>query len=213
MTSEEMTVHKALCELKTLDSRISAKIAAMTFSFPNKHSNDKYSGVPVKECCDEIKSEYRSICDLVSRRDAIKRAVVRSNAETGVVCDGREYTVAEAIDMKNNTIPLIQKLLEKIDRDYATAKNKAAEYNDNAVEDRADEYIKALYGNTDMKSASEEVKKARADFVAAQSYDVVDPIGSVAEMEKLRNRIDGFMTEIDSSLSVSNAITMIAIEY
>ena len=45
MTTEKMTVHKALCELKTLDARIQKSIQQGTFVFANKHSNNKVAGV------------------------------------------------------------------------------------------------------------------------------------------------------------------------
>ena len=59
MTSETMTIHKALCELKTLDARITKSIDECVFVFANKTSNTKVSGVPVSEYCEEIKSGYQ----------------------------------------------------------------------------------------------------------------------------------------------------------
>ena len=64
-----------------------------------------------------------------------------------------------------------------------------------------------------MKNASEEVKKVRADFIAAQTFEIIDPIDIKSEMEALDEKINGFMVEVDSALSVSNALTEITIEY
>lgn len=75
MTTEKMTVHKALCELKTLDSRIQKAIGESVFVFANKHSNNKVSGMGIGEYSAEIKAKYQSVCDLLARRDAIKRYV------------------------------------------------------------------------------------------------------------------------------------------
>lgn len=100
MTTEKMTIHKALCELKTLDARITKCIGETEYVFANKHSNDKVNGMTVAAYCDEIKSGYQRVTDLIKRRDAIKRAVVLSNAVTKVTVGGKEYTVAEAIEMK-----------------------------------------------------------------------------------------------------------------
>lgn len=71
MTTEKMTVHKALCELKTLDSRIQKAIGESVFVFANKHSNNKVSGMGIGEYSAEIKSKYQSVCDLLARRDAM----------------------------------------------------------------------------------------------------------------------------------------------
>ena len=64
-----------------------------------------------------------------------------------------------------------------------------------------------------MKNASDEIKKVRADFIAAQTYEIVDPIGIKSEMDRLDKEISSFMVDIDSALSVSNALTEISIEY
>src|SRR5690606_37893967 len=42
-----------------------------------------------------------SINDLINRRNKIKSAILKSNANTKVVIGGKEYTVVEAIDQKS----------------------------------------------------------------------------------------------------------------
>lgn len=49
MTTEKMTIHKALAELKIVDDRIISAINGGTYCVANKHSNEKIKGVPVKE--------------------------------------------------------------------------------------------------------------------------------------------------------------------
>lgn len=213
MTTEKMTVHEALCELKTLDSRIDKAINGSVFVFANKHANTKVSGLGIDKYCEEIKSGYQSANALIARRDAIKRAVTLSNATTKVTVNDKEFTIAEAIEMKNHGIPILQKLLKKLDMDNQKARRAADTSNGDYLEARADEYVKSLYGNVDMKGAGDEIKKVRADFIAAQTTEVVDPLGVVAEMERLSKLIDGFSVKIDSALSVSNALTEITVEY
>ena len=170
MTTEKMTVHKALCELKTLDARIQKSIQQGTFVFANKHSNNKVAGVSINTYSEEIRAAYQSAKDLIARRDAIKRAVTLSNATVKVTIGGKEYT-------------------------------------------GADEYVKSLYGNVDMKGASDEIKKVRADFIAAQTMEIVDPINITTELTALEKEINDFVVEIDSALSVSNALTELEIAY
>lgn len=213
MTTEKMTVHKALCELKTLDARIVKAIQGADFVFANKHANTKVSGKSLSAYCEEVKAAYRSACDLISRRDAIKRAVTMSNATTKVVIGGQEYTIAEAIEMKNHGIPMQQRLLDKLAKDNRAARKRADESNGEYLEMRADEYVKSLYGNVDMKGASDEIKKVRSDFIAAQTMELVDPLGIDDEMKRLDDIISSFSVEIDAALSVSNALTEITVEY
>lgn len=212
-TTEKMTIHKALCELKTLDDRINKAIQGNVFVFANKHSNAKVSGMSVSDYSAKIKSAYQSATDLMARRDAIKRAVILSNAVTKVNVGGREYTVAEAIEMKNNGIPMQQVLLRKLEGDSRRASKEADNSNGEMLERRADDYIRSLYANADMKNLSDEVKKMRDDFITAQTMELVDPINIDTEMKRLDEQINAFTVEIDAALSVSNALTEITVEY
>lgn len=106
-----------------------------------------------------------------------------------------------------------QKLLDKLAKDRHTARKQSDDNNGELLEMRADEYVKSLYGNVDMKGAGEEIKKVRADFIAAQTMELVDPINIDIEMKRLETAINGFTVEIDAALSVSNALTEITVEY
>lgn len=213
MVQEKMNIHRALSELKVLDSRVKKAIAGTDFVVCNKHSNTKIGGMPIGEFCDQVKAGYKSATDLIARRAAIKRAVVLSNAVTKVTIAGVEYTVAEAIEMKNHGIELKKELVGRLRMCYLDAKINAQTANSDVLERRADEYIKSLYGSTDMKNASEDVKRTREDFITAQTTELVDPIGASKEIEKLDAEISAFMVEVDSALSVSNAMTEIEVSY
>lgn len=111
MTTETITVHKALAELKLLDIRIEKVIAEGVYCVANKHSNDKIGGVPLDDYIKIMQGGYDRATDLINRRKAIKRAVVLSNAVTKVSVAGNEYTVAEAIEMKNHGVEFEKLLL------------------------------------------------------------------------------------------------------
>lgn len=213
MVQEKMNVHKALSELKVLDSRVTDAIYKASFVITNKHSNQKVSGIPVGELCKKMEEGYQSVVDLIARREAIKRAVVLSNAVTKVTIGSREYTVAEAIEMKNHGVELKQLLLNQLRAQYAQAKREADAANGDVLERRADEYIKTVYGNADMKNASADVQKARTSFVEAQTVELVDPLKIADKIKELEDEISTFMVEVDSALSVSNAMTTIEVAY
>lgn len=213
MTTESMTIHQALVELKTLDSRITKAIQEGGFVTANKHSNAKINGIPVKEYSDDVVSRYQKITDLMKRREAIKCAVVISNAVTTVEVGGKTYTVAEAIEMKNHGTKGKSYLLAQLTNDYNIAKRLADRANGDDLERRAEEHVKNMFGNTDMKGASEEVKRAREEFIKAQTMELVDPLDVREVIEKLNEEILNFTTNVDAALSVSNALTTIHIEY
>ena len=213
MTTEKMNIHQALSELKTLDKRIEAAIKEAVWVVANKHSNGKIGGVDLKEYTENINSRYQKVTDLMARADAIKRAVVNSNAVTKVTIAGKEHTVAEAIEMKNNGIQRKRFLMNQLNMDYLQAKGTADRSNGAELERRADDYVRTMIGNTDVKGMTEEVKKMREDFIKAQTMELVDPIGVLKQIEQLNEEITAFETNVDAALSVSNALTNIEISY
>ena len=70
---QEMTIHEALSELKTIDARIYKKGAEFRPCVANKHSNTKIGGVPIEDFVADNKEKYQSVRDLINRRIAIKR--------------------------------------------------------------------------------------------------------------------------------------------
>ena len=210
---ETMTIHKALSELKLLDARINDKTEALEVVVANKHSNSKIHGVSVDEFCKNAKEAYQSLRTLINRRNAIKRAVTKSNAITTVQIGGKTYTVAEAIDMKGVGIGYLGAIIGRLNSQYATASRRADAENSDRLNDRADEYIKTLYGNSDLKNMGDEIRKQRDAFVAAQTVEIVDPISASAEANKLQKEVDEFFSDVDSALSVSNALTTVEVEY
>lgn len=212
-TVETMNVHRALIELKTIGSRIEGGISRNSFAFANKHSNNKVQGVDLKVVTENIKDVYKQVTDLIKRRDALKRAVVNSNAKTSVEIGGVQYTVAEAIEMKNNGIPVMRSLLNKLEMDYRRAQTDCERENGDRLEARANAHIESMYGKTDAKGVTEEMRRDRESFLASQVYEVVDPIGIAAKIAELRDYISNFMVEVDAALSVSNSTTEITIEY
>jgi hypothetical protein len=146
---ETMNVHQALAELKMMDKRITAATREPEWVITNKHSNTKINGVEVKEFVDDIRVKYQKVLDLIRRRDAIKRAVVNSNAVTKVTVAGVEYTVAEAIDKKNNGIDLLKHFARKLATNYNTAKITADRANGAELDRRADEHVRVMLGDTD----------------------------------------------------------------
>lgn len=213
MTTETMNIHQALVELKTLNKRIESAIREGEWVVANKHSNGKIGGIDLKDFVEEVKSRYQKVTDLIARAEAIKRAVVNSNAITKVTIAGKEYTVAEAIDMKNNGIERLRILVRRLNHDYTLAKGTADHANGTELERRADDYVRTMIGNTDVKGMTDEIKRLRDEFIKAQTVELIDPIDALKQMEQLNDQINSFEMNVDSALSVSNALTTIEVSY
>lgn len=213
MTTETMTIHKGLAELKILDGRIKKEIQNGSYCAANKHSNDKINGIPIEDFKKAVQGTYDKVTDLINRRKAIKKAIVLSNAKTTVKIADVEYTVAEAIEMKNHGIEFESLLINAMDKQYQQAQAEVNRQNGNNLEERADQYVTAIYGQKDGKTATADIEKVRKDFLESNSYEIIDPINVPEKVETLRQKIDAFMADVDSALSVSNALTKITIEY
>ena len=212
-TTETMSIHKALCELKVIGDRIEKTMGKVPFVLANEHANRKIQGIPIEEFIAQIKSAHQSTVDLIARREAIKCAVVKSNAVTKVTVAGKEYTVAEAIEMKNHGMDFIRMLKTKLSSELDRAKRLAEMANGQNLENRADGYIKNLYGTTDMKNLTEEANAARKTFIEQHTTELVDPLKAADMVTALENQFYDFMSEVDAALSVSNSLTEIIITY
>lgn len=217
MTTEKMTVHKALAELKIIDERIRSAVSEATGVYAVKHSATKVNGMTIKDFSDYIESGYKRANDLIRRRDAIKRAVVQSNAVTTVDINGDEYTIAEAIDMKNHSNDFRRMLLASMSRKYNTAIQDFEDNNGDKLEKRAEQYVLAIIQaqpkDSKMSADSEAMKSIRQTYIDNNHYDLIDPLKIQDKIKDLNDEISSFDAEVDAALSVSNALTVIEVSY
>ncbi len=213
MTNETMTVHKALAELKVIGDRINNSIQSGTYCKTNKHSNEKINGVSVDEFKKQIQGTWDKVNDLIRRRNAIKKAVVFSNATTKVKIGELEMTVAEAIEMKNNGMDYKKILFNQINSQYANSIVLMDRENGETLTQKAENYVTGLFGSKEGKSNTDEMEKVRKEYIVNNTIELVDPLKVKERLEELEKEISEFESEVDAALSVSNAITEIKIEY
>ena len=211
-TTEKMTVHRALAELKVIDDRIISAINSGKYCAANQHNNKKINGKEVEEAMKDMHGAYDKVTDLIKRRNALKRAVVLSNAKTIVKINEAEYTVAEAIDMKNCGMVYKTNLLQALRLQYSKAIADINKQN-STLEERADKSAIAVYGASESKTKSDDYKKHVETYVEKNAYELVDPIDICKKIEELEAEIAAYDAEVDAALSVSNAITEIEFAY
>ena len=210
MTKETMNIHKALCELKILDDRISRAVDDCRYVGVTKIVSKRVGSQTVDEFCNSVKDGYKSAMDLIKRRQAIKTAVVKSNATTTVVIGGNTYTIAEAIEMKNHGLDGEKRMLRYMVSRLAEAES-LIDRTRSDLESRADAFIRDQTGSKESKT--EDLLKMRQDYIAMQDVELVDPLHIRDIIKELDEKINTFMTEVDSALQTSNANTEITIEY
>lgn len=217
MTTEKMTVHKALAELKTLDARIDKAISDVDYVCAVKHSAEKINGKTLADFKADIKSGYQKARDLMARQEAMKRAVVLSNAATMVRIGDKELTVAEAIELKNHGVEFKRQMLRRISSMYESALADLERNSGEALERRAEAYvlsvIQAQPKESRMAVDSEAMNALRKTYIENNGFDLIDPLDVSKVMAALEAEIHDFETEVDAALSTSNALTVLEFSY
>ena len=208
---EKMLVTKGLNELKLLDSRIYRKIDEGEFVGTAKVSVYNINGKITKEAFKaNAKADYQSIVDLIKRRNAIKSAIIHSNAVTMVDVADKHMTVAEAID-KKSAIEYEKHLLIKLNEQYIVAAERI-----NRENARVDESIEQLLNTAYGKEGKEKITQASHDAIAepyrqANEYGLVDALEVEKLIKHMKEEIEDFESEVDTVLQISNSVTMIEI--
>lgn len=210
MVREKMTVHQALSELKTLDNRIDKAIREAKFASSKKSIATTVSNMKVDDFKKQGKSQLQSINDLFARRDAIKSALVLSNAQTSVTVGGETFTIAEAI-YKKDSLKSEKLLLTKLANTVQQVHDRVALENE-TLSDNALKYAQEIAGNKDKLDPSmlEAMTKL---YKQERAVEVVEGFDVRKEMEERYNKVEEFLSTIDFRLSESNTVTLIEIEY
>lgn len=202
-----MTVTEGLVELKTLDKRISKARGAGYVSCGKKKA-DEVNGVKKADMESAIKANYDSILDLMENRAKIKAAIVKSNAETELIVGKEKMTVAEAIERKSS-IEYDKALLGVMAAQYENAKLQVDAQN-HALEGTIEKMTQRL-SESDKQNLATEQKALAEAYTKDNEWGLIDPLDIGAKIKELDERIDTFESNVDTALSLSNAVTMIEV--
>ncbi len=198
----EMTITRALSELKTLDKRISKANKEKFIDFYIKGRGIS-SGKTEKQLVEQIRGNYDSAKGLIDRRNAIKTAIVASNAITQVKIGEKSMTVAEAIERKRSIVydKNLLKQMKSNYQDYLSSK----EYQDIEIGEALSKLAQNDKISSDMLEKKEKSTKEDMEFVS------INPNRLEYLIRELDKEIDEFELEVDYVLSTSNTVTMIKV--
>lgn len=208
----EMTVQRALNELKIIDERLSKRLTEFVVVGTKKVSEARV--VETRESIVEFENRAKGVLDsvdgLLKRQQELKHAIMTSNATTKIEVAGKTYSVMTAIDRKR-TIEK-EKLVVKYMRDALIR----AEYKVNQENDKMESYIQrqtnAMAGGDLSSKKDDYIIAFEKSYREQNSWDLVDPLKLRDLIEQREQEISMFELEIDTALTVSNAITKIEIE-
>ena len=207
-TTQTMSIHRALSELKTLKDRIPKAIQEADFIATDRKSAQKINGLSIEDYEKTIQASFDKAVSLIERRNELKDAIVQSNAITEVVVAGETMTVAKAIERKSSIV-YEEKLLSMMVAKRRMAINKLSMEND-TLPSRLEDYLTAILGNKEH-AKKEEVELHTKSFMERNEYVLIDPLKIDKRIEEWEERISSFKAEVDAVLSESNAITKITI--
>lgn len=213
MTTETMTIHRALAEINVLEDRISKLTREAVFCGAAKQSMKKLGGVTIEEYKANGQSSLNKIKDLIARLNAIKRAISESNAVTHRTVCGKDYTIAQIIWMNQHGIDFLSDLLNQMERQYSNAVS-VIETTNSRLSDRADDFVIRSNNPADKDGMSPDaIRDMRDGYIERETMILIDGINIKKTKENLADEINSFKAEVDAVLSESNATTEITIEY
>lgn len=151
---------------------------------------------------------HQSFKDLLARYNALKAAIVQSNATTKVTIAGIEYTIAEAVERKR-TIEFERDLLCRFQQQYKKVKEdlEAHQLNEQARVDR----LLTTELAKDAKTNVEVIQQLTATFLSQNKATVVDPLNLADLIKSMLESVGNFETKVDYILSESNGRTMLTL--
>ncbi len=98
----KMTIHRGLAELKLIDARIEKGINEIIPNAVYQKEKPIEGHLSLDEFSKYAQSKYDSIVSLMDRKNKIKTAIVKKNAEVEITVAGSTMTIADAITKKTN---------------------------------------------------------------------------------------------------------------
>lgn len=209
MTKQKMTIHRALSELKLIDSKIEKQINEIVPSGIYQKGKLINNYVKEEDFSTSAKSKFDSVNDLIARKNAIKSAIVEANGVTKVKVSEKEMTIADAINFKA-AIKFKKKLIETLKARQQQAVAQLNQQN-TIVEQNVQRILEATFGKENVKAGKDDVESVRKPYMEANEFHLFDPLKVAEKVEAIEKEVGDFEMEVDSVLSEINAVTFIEV--
>ena len=209
----QISVTRGLVQLKRLEEKIQRDIRMISeFVTVNKvQEKNVLNGTMTKKQYNEyVQTKWQSLMDKISLRQEIKDEIVKSNANTVVTIAGKKYTIAQAIEKKNNIEKFEKPISAMLNGAYAKALNSVEMKNNEVVENAE----RNFFGRGEERRKNESNKDlldAVEIYINSRKFEIIDPLNIKELKEEFENGILDFIAEVDQVLTESNSTTMIQI--
>lgn len=220
MEKKKMLITQALDEKALLVKKIRNKIELANLIDVKKRNEEKVYFT--KENEEEFKknalASYQQIMDLIDRYQKIEAAIIYSNANTQVETSYGIMSVAAAISMRNrlrecdkrSTQDSFEYFLEKQMQNNYTEALKILEQKNQMLQTTADNMRLSILGKEKQGKDDTSLEVVEI-YVKENLMELVDPLGMLRKMEKLKQKRETLLAELDTMIKISNATTYIEI--
>lgn len=216
--TEKMLMTQALDERDLLVKKINDKIEKIKLVDVKKRNEETTADnrISVEEFSKNAESAYQQITDLIERYQRLDAAIIASNAATWIETIYGKYTVADAIALRNRLkdegvysvdASFESSIIEQFRKQYQNAIMVADAKNKN-VERQAEEMRMSILGK-DSKTKELKPLDVVDAYVKENTTEIIDPLGAKKKMQELHEKIETWLSELNTRIKVSNATTFI----
>jgi len=213
---KKITLTEALSELKLYDKKITKEISELSRSKSTvdyvigKNKLTEINKMTEEELKEYAQSAVDKLLNLIKNRGILKAAIAKANAITTLNVNGKEYTIVEAIERKNN-IYKEKEILNILAENYNNVAYKVSRINENA-RDEVNRLLEAKLSSDSKNQSSDEIEKLSQVLLEAKEAKILDPYKIGDLIVKMQEEIEEFETNIDVALSIVNAKTEIEVD-
>jgi len=212
----QMSITRALTSLKAVKKELADYFEnPRTFIIALQGTNEAVvaSGMTKASLETVMQSDYDGYTGRINRLHALKSAIIKSNAVTTVTINGKQYTVAEAIELKA-TLPFKEVLLAHFKKQWVNV-SRAVNENNNKVNELFAKNTNDLKATVNEQTAEstknylDTMQKLNDKKFIAKVYDYLK---LETKIKELSDEIAAIKLELDYVLSESNTTTLIEVE-
>lgn len=222
VTTQEMTVYSALNKRKIYLDRLNKLSSSGTQYCGAIQANAvDINGMSIEAFTNKCKSNYDKGVAILRNFYALNAAITVSNATVHLTIGERDYTVAEAIvryDRLNAEIEFLNNIAKSVANSQALiAKQNTDKLSEKAISDYvvkmlASCNIAATESNLQDEQIMNLQKRFREDYIAANTYQIIDPYDLSSKIEAMMDELREFRDKFNEAINICNMQTVITVD-
>lgn len=220
--AQDMTVYSALNKRKIYLDKLNKLSSSGTPYCDAVQANAvDINGMTIEAFTNKCKSNYDKGVAILRNFFALNAAITVSNALTHLTIGERDYTVTEAI-VRYDRLNAETEFLNNIAKSVANAQAMISKQNADKLSERAiSDYVVKMLANCNMQvteanAQDEQIlnlqKRFREDYIAANTYQIIDPYDLSSKIEAMMDELREFRDKFNEAINICNMQTVITVD-